>query len=120
ILVIDDAELNRSLLERVLVRAGYRCTLASTARKGLDALAVERFDMVLLDLCLPDMDGMQFLDELQSRGLLPSTPVVMLTGVDDPDVRDEALQHGAVDFLAKPFDRRALLALLAERIAPSA
>ncbi len=118
VLVVDDVEMNRALLARVLERAGYRCTLAATARRGLSALEAEKFDLVLLDLCLPDMDGMQFLDALAQRGALDRLPVVMLTGVDDPEVEREARRHGAVGFLPKPFDRRALLALLEDRLGP--
>lgn len=105
ILVVDDERLNRDLLERMLRRQGHRCVPAASAAEAFEALRAERFDLVLLDMLLPDTTGLTFLDALRILGHLPDLPVIVLTGLDDDGAREEAFRRGAVDFLAKPILR---------------
>src|SRR5258707_1310369 len=78
ILVVDDEQSIRNLLDTLLKRKGYDVVLAESGRKGLDLFRRERSDVVVLDLKMPEMDGMAVLQEI--RKLNPGQPVIILTG----------------------------------------
>ncbi len=106
LLVIDDDEWVVQTLQRLFRRAGYERPLALTDPRGVgDVLRRESVDLVILDLHMPGMDGFDVLATIRS-GLPPEeyVPVIVLTGDDDPELRRRALDAGAMDFLAKPFD----------------
>ncbi|MDP3179882.1 MAG: PAS domain S-box protein, partial [Spirochaetaceae bacterium] len=105
ILVVDDDPANRRLLADLVVHEGYE---AVTATGGADALAILAnvpVNLVLLDLMMPQVDGMAVLAELQKQQRLPALPVVVVTAHDERKVRIDALTAGAIDFIAKPIDR---------------
>lgn len=102
VLVIDDDAALRFTLEAVLSDAGFLCDLATTGRSGLAAFEANGADVVLTDLAMPDIDGMQVLREL--RVLDPSVPVLMLTAHGSERVAVAAIKAGAYDYLPKPFD----------------
>jgi DNA-binding response OmpR family regulator len=100
LLIEDDAELANGLVH-ALAQSGHACDPASNGQAALSACAVTAYDLVVLDLGLPDMDGQDLLRQLRDRGL--SAPVLILTARDDVHERIRGLDGGADDYLAKPF-----------------
>lgn len=113
VLVVDDELSNRKLLTTLLEHEGYEVVAASGGREALDLLAREEVDLVLLDLMMPELDGLAVLKELSESGRLPELPVVVTTALTDREVRLQALGRGAVDFVVKPFDRLELVCRVA-------
>lgn len=107
ILTIDDEELVRRSFKMFLEDIGYQVIEADSGRKGLDLAATEAPDLILLDLRMPDIDGLQTLSMLQLE--LPDTPVVVISGTGE--IRDvvEALRRGAWDYLTKPLTNMTVL-----------
>ncbi|MDN3557514.1 response regulator [Halomonas maura] len=101
LLVIEDDALIARSLEQALSPLGNTVEVFTTHGEGAAALRHDRFDLVLLDLGLPDGDGLELLAALRDRG--DTTPVLILTARDAVDDRVSGLDHGADDYLAKPF-----------------
>jgi DNA-binding response OmpR family regulator len=101
VLAIEDNQLTADLLIRTLSRSGYRLEVCARGAEGLEMLADQQFDVVLLDLTLPDMDGLNVCRELRTRG--DNTPILMLSARDQLHDRVEGLRIGADDYLTKPF-----------------
>ncbi|MFM8322228.1 MAG: response regulator transcription factor [Chloroflexota bacterium] len=108
VLIIDDEAALRSTLARVLQSGGCDTAGAADGRQALQQVEAGPFDLVYLDLHLPDMDGIQILSELRRRA--PDLPVILLTGFGSLQTAVEALRLGATDYLLKPFDPEVLLA----------
>ncbi len=108
ILMIEDDARLAEMVARDLGRSGLEVTSSGTASEGLARLAREPFDLVLLDLMLPDADGLEVCRRLRASG--SAVPVIMLTAKGDPTDRIVGLELGADDYLGKPFDPRELLA----------
>ena len=104
LLVVDDNESNRALLARRLRRQGYTVSLAENGRQALDKLRLRRFDLVLLDVIMPEMDGYRVLSALKVDEALRHIPVIMVSALDDLEVLVRCVEAGAEDYLAKPFD----------------
>jgi DNA-binding response OmpR family regulator len=109
VLLIEDDPRLAEMVSEYLGRAGFRVAHACDGRTGLAMHAREPFDALVLDLMLPDMDGLEVCRELRSRS---STPVLMLTARGDAADRIVGLEMGADDYLPKPFEPRELLARL--------
>lgn len=102
ILIVDDEKNIQLLIRRTLETEEYDIEVADTGKEALDKIRANRFDVVILDLRLPDMDGLQVLKEMSfSAG---SSDVIMITAHGSIDVAVEAMKHGCVDFIQKPFD----------------
>jgi DNA-binding response OmpR family regulator len=108
ILVIDDEEVVHASLRKILSRLGFAVDAVLTAQAGLDRLANERYDLVITDLIMPGMNGIELLNELQERGTRP--PILMITGYPTIRTAVQALRLGAMDYIAKPYTRKELLA----------
>lgn len=106
-MIEDDARL-ASMVAADLGRNALEVSVAATATEGLARLAREPFDLVLLDLMLPDADGLDVCRRIRAAG--SAVPVIMLTAKGDPTDRVVGLELGADDYVAKPFDPRELLA----------
>ena len=122
LLVVDDNEMNRDLLSRRLERLGYRVTVAVDGRQALEFLNREPFNLVLLDLMLPEMNGYQVLEHLKADDSLSHIPVIMTTALDEADGKQKCLDLGAHDYLTKPFNPvqlRARIIDCLEKDAPS-
>ena len=104
ILVVDDVEENCAVLARRLHRQGYVVETAVNGRDALDRLAGERFDLVLLDVMMPEMDGYEVLERLKASAEWRSIPVIMISALDDLASVVRCIERGAEDYLAKPFD----------------
>jgi len=109
ILIIDDELSIRRLLTVLLEGAGHEMILAEDGSHGLHALALEKPDLLILDLGLPDIDGLEILRRLREWSALP---VLVLSARPDPADKVKALDLGADDYLTKPFDASELLARL--------
>ncbi|MBI4747249.1 MAG: response regulator [Acidobacteria bacterium] len=104
ILVVDDNELNCDVLARRLVRQGYR---AETVQSGLDALKIlgeKEFDLVLLDILMPEMDGFQVLKRLKADQKMRYIPVIMISALTEIESVARCIEMGAEDYLPKPFN----------------
>jgi CheY-like chemotaxis protein len=102
VLVVDDEPEVRQLLGEFLSGRGYGVFLAGSGTEALDALDVQRPDLVLLDVAMPDMDGVEALRLIASNR--PSVPVIMVTANADITLTSKLLAMGAVDYIPKPFD----------------
>lgn len=105
ILAVDDEEANLRLLRRVLERAGYtRVHTTTDPRELLGLCQPETADLLLLDLHMPGMDGLALISAVRAQGDGTCPPVLLLSGDPDPTLRSRALDGGATDFLAKPWE----------------
>jgi class 3 adenylate cyclase len=104
ILVVDDNEPNRDLLARRLARDGHRVELAANGTEALAAVAAGPFDLVLLDLMMPDISGYEVLGRLKADERTREIPVIMISALDEMDTIVRCIEGGAVDYLPKPFD----------------
>lgn len=104
VLVVDDDAVSRSILSRSLEANGHRVTTARDGAEGLALVRSEDFDVVLLDVVMPTVDGYRMLEELKSDAKLRHLPVVMVTAVDDVESAVRCIELGADDYLAKPID----------------
>lgn len=106
ILVVDDDARLRALLQRFLAEQGHRVATAADAAEAHAALANMEFDLLVVDVMMPGETGLVFVEALRRAGR--ETPVLMLTARGDPDDRVAGFEHGADDYLGKPFDPREL------------
>lgn len=104
ILVADDVQENRDLLERHLTREGHKVTVAEGGREALALADKEPFDLILLDLMMPDLDGLQVLARLKADGRLQDIPVIMISALEEEETAIKCIQAGAEDFLPKSFN----------------
>ena len=102
ILVVDDEQNLQEMLQRRFARGGYDCVTASSADEAADILQREKFDLILLDILMPDKSGMEFLPDVLAR--YPDMAVVMLTAVTDTATAVRALRDGASDYVTKPLN----------------
>jgi DNA-binding response OmpR family regulator len=109
VLLIEDDSRLAALVAEYLSKAGYRVAAAANGAEGLERLAQEPYDALVLDLSLPDMDGLEVCRRLRARWELP---VLMLTARGEAADRIVGLEIGADDYLPKPFEPRELLARL--------
>jgi DNA-binding response OmpR family regulator len=116
ILVIDDEDLIRWSLGQLLTRKGYAVLSAETGEAGLALFVEHAPDLVLLDLKLPDIDGLHLLPRLLEH--CRQTPVIIMTAYGSPTIEQEARKLGASDFLRKPFDPVALYRHIQETLGP--
>src|SRR5215472_5245986 len=110
VLAVDDNEVNLELLSAYLGTTDCELVLAHNGTEALDAIAVGRLDLVLLDVVMPGMDGFEVCRRIKSDPANRLLPVVLVTSLNTVEDRIRALQVGADDFLAKPIDRNELMA----------
>lgn len=104
ILTVDDDPMNRDMLSRRLEKLGYQVTDAGTGREALQKLKDGNFDLVLLDILMPDLDGFQTLEFMKADPRLRHVPVIMLTALDDVASTVRCIEAGAEDYVPKPFN----------------
>jgi CheY-like chemotaxis protein len=110
ILIVDDNPSNRDLLNRQLVRVGHTLVEADGGRAALAKLASEKFDLILLDLLMPEISGYEVLHRLKEEPATRDIPVIMMSALDDLDSTIRCIEAGAVDYLSKPVDSTLLYA----------
>jgi len=113
LLVVDDEPGNRDLLRRRLEREGYTVLTAAGGREALDVVGRESVDIVLLDVLMPEMDGLAVLDHLKSAAATRDLPVIMISALDDLAAIARCIEQGAEDYLPKPFEPAILRARIA-------
>jgi two-component system alkaline phosphatase synthesis response regulator PhoP len=110
IFIIEDEKDIRELLELYLKREGYGVQSAKDGEAGLQKISKERFDLILLDLMLPQMDGLEVCRILRSQPQTADLPVIMLTAKTEEADRIVGLEMGADDYITKPFSPREVVA----------
>lgn len=108
VLLVEDSDRLRTSVEQALTNSGYSVTCEQDGREALWRARNQSFDVMILDIMLPGLDGFQILEQLREEGY--DTPVLCLTARDTIDDRVKGLQKGADDYLVKPFELRELLA----------
>ena len=103
LLVVDDNPANRDVLSRRLNRQGYEVVTAENGRQAMHAVRTRAFDLVLLDIMMPEMDGYEVLEALKADESLRHLPVIMVSALDDLDSVVRCIDLGADDYLPKPF-----------------
>src|SRR5512133_230281 len=101
ILIVDDEAVIREGMRRILAGAGYHVETSSSGRTAIEKIQEQDFDVVITDLKMPGMDGIEVLKSIKI--LQPEVPVIMITGYSTVDTAVEAMKNGAFDYIAKPF-----------------
>lgn len=101
ILAVDDEELIRDLLWEILEREGYPCDTAANAQEAIEKLSTRHYAVILTDIIMPGMSGMEFLEWVRQRD--EEIAVIMLTALNDIDLSIQAMKAGAYDYITKPF-----------------
>ncbi len=105
VLIVDDNEDNRIVLARRLERQGLAVDAAENGRKAIERLRSDAFDLLLLDIMMPEMNGYQVLEHLKSDPELRDVPVIVISAVDEMESVVRCIELGAEDYLTKPFNR---------------
>ncbi len=113
ILVVDDEEIIRYSLRRVLKEAGYDGVTAANGQEALDKMSQLKIKLVLLDIKMPGLDGFQVLDLIRKSS---NVPVIMLTALKEVTTVRDSLALGADDYIRKPFKTRELLARIQAKL----
>jgi DNA-binding SARP family transcriptional activator/CheY-like chemotaxis protein len=108
VLVVEDDRVTRTILERFLADAGYEVAVADNGADALLQIGARRFDVIVSDISMPTLDGLQLLEVLRERRV--PTPAIFITAVAGSEVEVRGLQLGAADFLRKPIQKDVLLA----------
>ncbi len=106
VLIVDDSSVMRKIVERALRNAGLSLAEVLEASSGVEALDLLRqkhVDLILSDINMPNMDGLEFLRQLKAQGLAPDVPVVMITTESSEDHVRNAIAAGAQGYIRKPF-----------------
>ncbi|MBU4342690.1 MAG: response regulator [Candidatus Omnitrophica bacterium] len=109
ILMIDDESELLKVLHPRLAANGYEVVSAESGREGLEKAIKEKPGLIILDLLMPRMGGLEVLDQLKKDSQTKSVPVIMLTGKEDEESVARAKELGAVDYITKPFNPEALI-----------
>ncbi|HET6410762.1 MAG TPA: sigma-54 dependent transcriptional regulator [Anaeromyxobacter sp.] len=118
ILVVDDDPASRELLRKVLASQGHEVVQAEDGRAALSELARQTPDLVVSDIRMPDIDGVQLLERM--REVAPDVPVILVTAFGDVEGAVEAIRRGAFDYIAKPYDVDGIRLLVRRALAQSA
>ncbi|MFC1679537.1 PleD family two-component system response regulator [Elusimicrobiota bacterium] len=110
ILVADDDDMFRDLVNEILTQGGYKVILAKDGQEGWDLLQKEKIDMAVLDLNMPNMDGMELTKKVRETPQLQNLPILMLTVRALVEDQVSGYERGADDYLTKPFESKMLLA----------
>ena len=117
LLVAEDTEVNRFLAKTMLEGAGYRVTTVTNGREAVEALQAQRFDAILMDIHMPELDGIAATRQIRAmRPPLCETPVIALTANVMAHDRQKMLDAGMDDFVAKPIDRGGMLAAVSRQV----
>ena len=102
--VVDDDPVNRLKLSRVLQQQNHTVTVAENGRQAIDLIEEQAFDLMLLDIIMPEMDGYQVLEHLKQHDMLRDMPVIVISAIDEMESVVKCVKMGAEDYLPKPFD----------------
>ena len=116
ILIIEDDTPVAMMMVNVLSRAGCDVRVANTGQKGMELARENKFDLITLDVDLPDISGFEICSELKQRHLSYHTPIVFVSGRPCENDRQRGLDLGAVDYITKPFDARDFVSRLLSQV----
>jgi serine/threonine protein kinase len=108
--VVDDHETNRDILSRILERRGHRLAVASGGAEALALLGQRRFDLALLDILMPGMNGFDLLQRMKADASLRDIPAIFISALDDTLGKVQAFRAGGVDYVTKPFQAEEVVA----------
>ena len=111
ILTVDDSTTMRQMINFTLRNAGYDVTEAVDGRDGLTKVLAQKFDLVITDLNMPEMDGMEMIAEVRKLAGYAFIPILMLTTESHPEQRDAGRKAGATGWIVKPFDAEKLVSV---------
>ena len=117
LLVVDDNEMNRDMLSRRLQKRGYEVTCAEDGQQALDLIGERSFDLVLLDIMMPGIDGNEVLRKVRENCSPADLPIIMATAKDDTDDIVNSLKLGANDYVTKPLDFPVVMARVRTQLA---
>jgi len=112
ILIVDDSFADRETLQAILEERGYSVATASTGAEALARVREKRFDIIFLDVRLPDINGVQLFEQV--KAIDPGVAVIMMTGYSEEELVKKAISHGAYTCICKPFNVDKMLALVSE------
>lgn len=104
ILIVDDSAISRGLLSRLLKKQNYTVFTAANGKQALEMVETEKYDLILLDILMKEMDGYEVLEHLQNKDICQHTPVIMISALDEIDSVVRCIEKGAEDYLPKPFN----------------
>lgn len=107
VLIIEDSSFQRKFLSKTIGEAGHHVIMATNGREGLEKIVAELPDVVICDLLMPEMGGLEVLEELRTRNI--DIPILILSADIQDSIRDKALGLGVIDFLNKPITEEALI-----------
>lgn len=113
LIVVDDNKLDRDLLSKRLALQGFTVSAAATGKEALERMHQQGFDLVFLDVIMPELDGLDVLSRMKDDPTLAEIPVIMVSGLDETGAAVHCIEAGAVDFITKPFEPVLLRARLA-------
>ena len=102
VLIVDDEKIIRTVLERILKKSGFNTEIASNGKDALIKLKSHNFDLILLDILMPEMNGLQFMNELKKTN--HSTKILVISACHEQSLMKQVKQLGAHGYLKKPFD----------------
>ena len=108
VLVVDDDELARLEIARSIEQLGHSVSHAENGAQALEMLHAEKFDIVLLDLLMPEIDGFEVLRQMLADASLSSIPVIIITATGESDSAQTSIDKGAIDHFTKPVDHQKL------------
>ncbi|HZS05063.1 MAG TPA: response regulator [Blastocatellia bacterium] len=118
ILVVEDAEDHRSVLRWLLEMDGYEIVEAGDGLCAVDAARRESPDLILMDISLPKVDGLQAMREIRASAALRSVPIIAMSAYDQQEIREQALLAGCTDYAPKPLDLEQLEVMIRRYLSP--
>jgi len=112
VLTVDDSPTILSMLRHVLSGAGFEVVQAEDGQKGLDAMKREDFDVVITDINMPVMGGIEFIRNVRASGVNKSLPILILTTETSKEKRDQGRAAGGTGWIVKPFDPEKLISVI--------
>lgn len=116
VLVVDDDELAIKAVVQLLSRRGFQMLSATSGRQALEVLSKKPVDVLVLDVLMPEMTGLDVCRTLRSDGRFNELPIILLTGCDDVETRAAGMKLGVSDFLCKPFAHHELIAKIQNQL----
>lgn len=112
VLAVDDSPSMRAMLKQTLVQAGYRCEGAENGQDAIDKAHAEHFDLIIMDINMPVMNGIEAITELRKSDGYKSAPILVLSTESRDEIKQKGKKAGATGWIVKPFDPVKLLTAL--------
>jgi len=116
IMIVDDIPVNTRLLEKILEREGFQLSIFNNSTQAIEAINDENPDVLLLDIMMPGLDGLAFLQRIRGNSAFDHTRVIMVTAVSESDEIVKANALGANDYITKPINSKRLISCIQSQI----